>query len=169
MIERLVAFDMDGTLMNTPLQEVGMKVWSLVKGTPYPHKGWWGRPESLDLDVFDIKPFPSMLKQLEKELSTPNTCVIILTSRMNKLRPQVQAVLDANNIDVDYLDMKYDGRDKGQKILSYIEQMPDLEEVSVFDDRICDIDVYRNIRGVLPINITYNIYQVHNGNFVLVK
>lgn len=169
MIKRLAAFDFDGTLMNSPEKEVGKIEWQEKTGQPYPHQGWWGRPESLDLDIFDIKPFPTVYNQLKKEQSTPNTFVIVLTSRQEKLRPQVQAVLDANNIHVDKLDMKYDWKDKGQKILNYIQQFPDLVEVNVYDDMEEHILAYEAIKAKLPENITLNIYHSNQGNLALVE
>lgn len=167
MIKRLCAFDMDGTLIDSPMPETGKRGWELVKKTNYKFLGWWGRPESLDLDVFDIKPFPSVLKQLEDEVSTPETFVIILTSRMEKLRPQVQAILDANCIQVDKLDMKRAEGDKGKKILRYVEQFPELEEINVFEDRSSDIQSYEAIRCQLPKGIVFNVYLAKCGTLVL--
>ena len=145
MIKRLIAFDMDGCLINSPMPDTGKKIWKEKTGNDYPFLGWWGRKESLDLNVFDIKPFTSMYQQYKKEKSTPNTYVIVLTSRMEKLRPEVQAILDANNIYVDKLDMKYNGLTKGERVLEYINNFPDLVEVSVFDDRDSDLESYKNI------------------------
>jgi len=169
MIKRLVAFDFDGTLMNSPEQENGIQLWQDKMGYPYPHKGWWGRPESLDLDVFDIRPFPSVLKQLEKEVSTPDTYVIILTSRMEKLRPQLEAVLNKNNIRVDKVDMKRSERTKGEKILRYLEEFPSIEEINVYDDRDTDIQSYEGIRNMIPKNIVFNIYLAASGSLSLLE
>ena len=169
MIKRLIAFDLDGTLMNTYDPEEGKKIWKSVKGVDYEHLGWWGRPESLDLEVFDIVPFQSVKHQLDKEIATKDTYVIILTSRMEKLRPEVQAVLDKNDITVDKLDMKRAEGDKGKKILRYIQEFPDLVEISVFDDRDTDIQSYENIRNEIPEGITFNIYLANHGNFSLVE
>lgn len=169
MIKRLIAFDLDSTLMNTPSPEEGKIKWEEHYNKPYPYMGWWGRPESLDLNVFDIVPFQSVRHQLDKEIATENTFVIILTSRMEKLRPQVQAVLDKNDITVDKLDMKRAEGDKGKKILRYIQEFPELIEISVFDDRDTDIQSYENIRNQIPEGITFNIYLANSGNFSLVE
>ncbi len=169
MIKRLAAFDFDGTLINSPEKEEGKIQWQEKTGHPYPHMGWWGRPESLDLNVFDIKPFPIVLHQLEREQSIPDTFVIVLTSRQEKLRPQVQAVLDANNIHVDKLDMKYDWKDKGQKILNYIKQFPDLVEINVYDDMEEHIIAYDAIRSQMPEGISFNVYHANKGDLVLTE
>lgn len=168
-IKRLIAFDFDGTLFQTFEPQEGKPMWEKHYGKPYPYMGWWGRPESLDLNVFDIVPFQSVKHQLDKEIATKDTYVIILTSRMEKLRPQVQAVLDKNDIIVDKLDMKRAEGDKGKKILRYIQEFPDLIEISVFDDRDSDIQSYENIRNQIPKEITFNIYLANHGNFSLIE
>lgn len=169
MIKRLIAFDFDGTLANTASPEEGKPAWEKHYGKPFPHIGWWGRPESLDLDVFDVKPFPSVFNQLKREVATPDTYVIILTSRMEKLRHALQAVLDANGIVVDKLDMKHDELSKGEKILNYMNEFPDLREISVYDDREGDIESYRSIRSRMPEDISFNIYLADNGSFRLIE
>ena len=168
-MKRLAAFDFDGTLMNSPDKENGVQFWQDKMGRPIPFTGWWGRPESLDLDVFEIKPFPSVLNQLKKELVTPDTYVIVLTSRMEKLRPQVQAVLDANNIKVDKLDMKRAEGNKGVKILRYIKEFPDLQTINVYDDRDTDIQAYEDIRSQIPEGIEFNVYVADGGSLALTE
>lgn len=168
-MKRLVVFDFDGTLIDSPEPEQGKVLWSEKTGKPYPYQGWWGRPESLDLSIFDIKPFLSILKQLKKEIVTPNTYVLVLTSRMEKLRPQVQAVLDANNIVVDKLDMKRAEGDKGVKVMRYIQQMPDLKVVNVYEDRDTDIEAYERIRNQIPKGVEFNVYIANQGTLALTE
>jgi len=168
-MKRLVIYDFDGTLIDSPEPEVGKAQWEEKMGEPYPHKGWWGRKESLDLNVFNIQPFPSILNELKKELSTPDTYVIILTSRMEKLRPEVQAILDKNSIHVHKLDMKDDWRNKGQKILDYIKEFPELEEINVYDDMDEKIAELKSIEEMIPDDVKYNIFRADNGNLTLTE
>ena len=167
MITRLCAFDFDGTLIDSPQKESGKIQWSEKMGKPYSYQGWWGRPESLDLNIFDIKTFPKVLSLLNKDILTPATYTIVLTSRQEKLRPQVQGVLDANNIHVDKLDMQRDQRTKGQKILDYTKKFPDLREINVYDDKGTDILSYENIKNQLPKGIKFNVYLANEGNIAL--
>ena len=172
MITRLAVFDFDGTLIDSPEPELGKVQWSEKKGIPYPYEGWWGRPESLDLDVFNIKPFPSVLLQLKRELVTPNTYVIILTSRMEKLRPQVEAVLDANHIKVNKVDMKRveDGKgDKRAKVMRYVQELPDLKTINVYEDRETDLASYEILRSKLPEGIELNVYVANHGQLALTE
>jgi hypothetical protein len=169
MITRLCAFDFDSTLIDSPQKESGKIQWSEKMGKPYSYQGWWGRPESLDLNVFDIKPFPKILNLLNKDVSTPATYTIVLTSRQEKLRSLVQEVLDVNNIHANKLDMQRDQRTKGQKILDYSKKFRDLREINVYDDRDTDITSYEEIRNSLPEGIKFNIYLANNGNLSLVE
>jgi len=169
MIQRLAVFDFDGTLIDSPEPENGKQFWQDKMGRQYPYSGWWGRPESLDLDVFEIKPFPSVLLQLKKEVVLPNTFVVVLTSRMEKLRPQVQAVLDANGIKVDKLDMKRAEGNKGVKVLRYVAQMPDLKVINVYEDRDIDLEAYEGIRNQIPEGIEFNIYVANKGTLALTE
>ena len=169
MIKKLAVFDFDGTLINSPEKEEGKRFWSYKMSKPYPYEGWWGRPESLDLEVFDIKPFPSVLNQLKKEIVLPNSYVMILTSRMEKLRPQVEAVLNKNDIHVDKVDMKRAEGDKGKKVLRYVQQFPDLKVINVYEDRDTDIASYEAIRSQLPEGIEFNIYVANRGTLALTE
>jgi len=168
-IKRLQVFDFDGTLANTTSPEEGKPMWKEKTGQDYPHIGWWGRPESLDMDVFDIKVFPAVYHQLQREVSTPNTYVIILTSRMEKLRPQLEKVLDANNVHADAVDMKRNELTKGEKILKYVSHLPDLVEISVYEDREGDIASYKAVRDRIPEGIVFNIYMAEKGKFGLIE
>ena len=51
---KLISFDFDDTLCHTPLPEDGKQIWFEKTGTEWPYNGWWSKPESLDLEVFDI-------------------------------------------------------------------------------------------------------------------
>lgn len=163
MIKKLIAFDFDATLINSPMPDTGKEIWKEKTGVDYPHKGWWGRVESLNTDVFDIKAFPNVLNILNKDVRNPETYVIILTSRIEKLRPEVQNILDINNIHVDKLDMKRDERTKGQKILDYIKKFPDLIEINVYEDKEDQINSYKEIKNQIPENIKFNIYIANQG------
>lgn len=168
-IKNLQIFDFDGTMFNTFGPEEGKPMWEKYYNKNFPFSGWWGRPESLDLNVFDIKPFPSVLNQLRKEQSIPNTYVIILTSRIEKLRPQVEAVLNKNGIHVDKLDMKRAEGDKGEKVMRYVQQLPDLKVINVYEDRDTDIESYERIRNQMPEGVEFNIYRANQGTLALTE
>jgi hypothetical protein len=63
-------WDFDGSLIDSPLPDYGKEQYERIKGIKYPHIGWWGRVESLDLNIFDIQANPRLksiiLKSFEK-------------------------------------------------------------------------------------------------------
>ena len=163
-MKKLAIYDFDGTLMDTPSPETGKEQWSQAKGMPYPHVGWWGRAESLDNEIFDIKPFPNILSQMKKDVVNPNAYVVILTSRREKLRPQVEKILADNGIVVDDVLLKRGNETKGDVILSYLRSFPDLQKIDVYDDfaggEERKVKEFTDIVNQIPDNVEYNIYAV---------
>ena len=172
-MRRLAIFDFDGTLIDSPDKENGMRLWKEKNGQPYPHKGWWGRKESLDTTLFDIKPFPHVLAQLEAEKAVPDTKVIILTSRMEKLRPEVENVLNLNNIVVDDVILKHGNEGKGDVILKIENYNQDLKEIVVYDDFMDrnpeKIAEYTKIKDQLSPDVEYTLYFVNNDSISLLE
>ena len=163
--KRLIAIDWDGTLMNSPEPLEGKEIWKEKKGEDYPHIGWWSKPESLDPDVFDIKPYPKLMEIITKGIHDPNTYVIILTNRMSKLRPEIEKLLALNNIQVDELDMKEKNRmTKGDRIMTYVEKDEDVTEVNVYDDRANELhDLMAIATDLEKRDIKYTVFKADQG------
>jgi hypothetical protein len=168
-IKKLQVFDFDGTLCDSPMPDMGKKIFKEKTGNVYPHKGWWGRPESLDINMFEFNMFDKVLNLLNKENSNPESYVMVLTSRMEKLRPQLSKILSDKNIHVNKLDMKKNEKTKGEKILDYIKEFPKLKEIDVFDDRDSDIESYMEIESKIPKNIKFRIHLAKEGELSLVN
>ena len=172
-MKRLIIFDFDGTLINTFSPEDGKLMWEEYYNKIFPYKGWWGRKESLDTNVFDIKPFPNVLAQLEKEKATPDTSVIILTSRMEKLRPEVENILKLNNIVVDDVILKHGNEGKGDIILKIENYNQDLKEIVIYDDFMDKnpekIAEYTKIKDKLSDGVQYHIFYVEDDKISLLE
>ena len=172
-MKRLAVYDFDGTLINSPEPEEGKKQWEEKMGQPYPHKGWWGRAESLDTNVFDIKPFPNILVKLREDMGDPDTTTIILTSRMEKLRPQLENILSLNGIRVDELITKSGAADKGDVILRIADYNQDLKEIVVYDDfsggMPDKIAEYTKIKDKLSPDVQFHIFRVNNDRISLLE
>jgi len=173
IMKRLSVFDFDGTLIDSPMPETGKKEWEEKTGQPYPYQGWWGRKESLDTNVFDIKPFPNILRLLKNDMADPDTTTIILTSRMEKLRPELENILRLNGIVVDELITKKGSADKGDVILRIENYNQDLKEIVVYDDFAGGmqnkIAEYTKIKDKLSPDIQYHIYYVNNDKVQLME
>jgi hypothetical protein len=172
-MKRLVIYDFDGTLIDSPEPDPGKQIWKEKTGEEYPHKGWWGRKESLNTDVFDIKPFPTILSKLKNDMLDSDTYTIILTSRMEKLRPQLENILQLNGITVDQLITKRGNEDKGDVIMKFIQQNPELREIVAYDDFAGGMEnkiaEYTKIKDLIPDGIIYDIYYVENGKTRLME
>lgn len=167
MITKLVAFDFDKTLFATPEPEEGRLEYRIKKGIDFPQKGWWSSPASLDLDVFDIKPYNVLVNILAKEAKNPSTMVIILTSRVEELRPELEKILIKNNINVDGIYMN--DHDKGERLFDFLRWERDIKTIDVYDDRDKDINSYLLIKKHMPSDIVFNIFRADKGNVNLVE
>ena len=147
--------------------------WKEKTGEEYPHKGWWGRKESMDSDVFDIPLYPNILALLQKDKAEPDTHVIILTSRMEKLRPQMERILQDNGLTVDEVIMKRGNEDKGDVLLNYVKNNPELQQIDMYDDFAegmqHKIDEVVKIKDILPPEIEYNVFYVEDDKTRLME
>ncbi len=169
MITRLAFYDMDGTLMDTPMPDVGKKKWKEVTGDKYPHQGWWGRAESLNTKVFNIKPFPAVLSQLKNDTTRPDTLTVLLTNRVEKLKPAVLKLLDSHQIAFDDYSLKKGGQDKADRIKHFLSKYPTATEISVFDDRKKELDVLSKLKSDIGDDVTVNIYKADEGKLSLAE
>ena len=169
MIKRLAFYDMDGTLIDTPMPDTGRVRWKEVTGEEYPHLGWWGRAESLDTDVFDIKPFPAVLNQLKTDTARPDTRTVLLTNRIEKLRPQILNLLRSNGITLDDYNLKKGGGEKDERILNYLKKYPTVEEVVVYDDRDKELEILKRLRNNVADDVMVNVYRADKGDISLIE
>ena len=72
-ITKISAFDFDGTIVNTPLPDVGKVIWKQKTGKEWPHKGWWGQADSLDSKIFDMPIIQMVRDSYDREVQNPNT------------------------------------------------------------------------------------------------
>jgi hypothetical protein len=118
---KICYWDMDGTFIDTPHPDTGKVLWSEFYGKPYPHLGWWGRLESMDLNVFTLKPRPETLK-MYNELQGDNILHFIHTSRMPKFESVIKQVLDMNNVHMDGIMTAKGDKNKGQRIVEHVKE-----------------------------------------------
>jgi hypothetical protein len=142
MIKNIYVFDFDGTLMNSPLPEEGKKQWSTHYGRAYPHLGWWGRTDSLDPRVFKIEPLPQIKKEYDRARKDPEGLVIMLTSRMERLRDYIIYHLDEYDFIFDDYLFKRGNLQKSDRIDHLLLQYPEVEKVEIWDDRLKEISLY---------------------------
>jgi len=137
-INKIAIFDFDGTLMDTPHAEEGKREWEEKTGSPYPHRGWWSKRESLDTEVFDIQPIKSTISDYVIENDTPTTYMVMLTGRLPNQKDQVEDILHSYDIVFDEYHYKDDGdtlTSKFNTIKSLLNRFPNVEEIEMYEDR----------------------------------
>ena len=135
---KLIIFDFDDTLFFTP-NKTEKNLEKVNKNRENKITGWWGRPESLDLNLFDIPINPSMRSVYMDNITARK---ILVTGRIKRCSSMVKKILDKNEIYLDKLyfcdhrktvDFKLDIFEKEITAMSY-------GEVEIYDDRKEHID-----------------------------
>lgn len=151
-ILNLAFFDMDGCLFDTPHPDQGKQKWAEHHQKDYPYQGWWGRVESMDPDVFTIKPREHVL-DMWKCLHDSGFENRVLTSRQPKFQPIITSLLIDNNIDMEEVLTAKGSFTKGERILQVVEdaiyQGFLVKEVQFFDDRMKEIVTVEAVREQL--------------------
>lgn len=139
-IKKLYCFDFDKTFIHTQEPEEGRKKWLKETGEIFPHPtGWWSKPESLDLNIF----YPAIneytyknfyLKAIEEE----DAYVFMATGRLDRLKNEVQAVLDFHGIKFDDVFCNTGGetfRFKTRLFESILRKNLKATDLFIYDDR----------------------------------
>jgi hypothetical protein len=99
MITKLHIFDFDGTLFSSPLDnQENKKLYEKVKGKPWPHRGWWGRIETLQPPLVPDPAPPewfieSVVQRFQESRKDATADTVILTGRHKGLRQEVLRIL----------------------------------------------------------------------------
>ncbi len=134
---KLVSFDFDDTLCHTPLPEVGKEIWLEKTGTEWPHRGWWSKRESLDLDVFDIPINEWVYEKYLNAASDDSTYLVMVTGRVEPLRKEVELVLNHHNLSFDevYLNFGGDTFSFKTRLFENLIKRVNPDEFIMYDDR----------------------------------
>lgn len=171
-MNKLAVFDFDGTLFDTLDEKTGKLTWLMKTGNEYPHNGWWSKPESLNHNILPIKPYGSILSLLNKYSSNDEYYVVILTNRLEKLRGEVEEILNKFNVTVDEVILKDGGLTKGDRILDLVNKLKSIESIEVYDDMQNDISKYKEYSDIIPkleSDIDMDVYYANKGRVRLIN
>ena len=146
LITKLTIWDFDGTLVDTPLPEEGKKIYKQKTGKDWPHAGWWGRADSLDMSIFDMPVIKSVIADYHKEKSNPDTMTVMLTGRMVKLGDLVRKILADKDLTFDEYHFNRGGSTDVAKIKTMediLRRVNTIKEIHMWDDREEHIPVFQ--------------------------
>jgi len=100
---RLVTYDFDGTLFNSPDREFGEKKYIELTGEKFPHKGWWGRVESLLPPIVPLIPDKSWfieetINAYKEDIKCEKTSCMLMTGRPFKIRKRIFEILESQKL-----------------------------------------------------------------------
>lgn len=145
--KKLSVFDFDGTLIDTPTKETGVIKYKEKTGQEWPYQGWWGRPETLDVEIFDMDIVPSVKTAYDIERKSPETMVIMLTGRIPRLRHLVEGILDMFGFKFDGYYYNMGGStdvSKIKTITEILDKHKSIVEVKMWDDRTEHIQIFKD-------------------------
>ena len=151
-IKKLTIWDFDGTLIDTPLPEFGKKHYEDKTGIKWPYKGWWGRELTLDMDIFDMPVVPQVIEAYHKEKANDTTLMVMLTGRMEIMRPHVIKILDSHDLKFDEYHFNKFGATEVAKVRTMtklLEKYPDVTEIELWDDRELHIPIFEEFGAKL--------------------
>jgi hypothetical protein len=145
-VTKINVFDFDGTLVDTPLPDKGKEIHQQKTGKPWPHTGWWSKPESLDMDVFEMPVIQSVIKAHSEEKSKPDTLMVMMTGRLPKLSNEVEAILRHKGLTFDKHIYNMGGATVDSKIKSLdklLLEYPNVTDIELWDDRDLHIPIFQ--------------------------
>lgn len=162
-IYRIAFYDFDGTIIDSPMPELGKLLWAKAKGVVYPHNGWWSRPESLDLEIFDIKKIKETDLRLQRDINDKNCWVVLLTNRISKLYPDVLKVLRHVNVNVDEFQMMDKiNYTKSIRVKNVIQDFPQVSQIDIYDDDNKNLSDFLELKSELEQDgLTVRLYKVN--------
>ena len=173
-IEHISFYDFDDTLFYTPkpdLDKNGRKISPLTSkeykkstGENYPHRGWWGRKETLDMDIFNIPPNMYVKGEYLKDIKDDNRLVIMMTGRIQKLSDSVISILDSHNMKFDKYYFNTTGDTLSYKLDTlekYVKNTKSLKSIKIYDDRDAHIPVFELWADLMQKESNVEIEVIH--------
>lgn len=148
-------YDFDSTLFATHEPEEGKKLHKDLTGKDWQHKGWWGRPETLDEPLASqIQPNPEVVAAFKRSKADPTVLTVLLTGRHDdtlekdssgnfipkknpRMVPNIHSLLLRHGLIPD-IDIYKTGRlDTYEFKIATLEKMlpPNIQEIEIWEDR----------------------------------
>jgi len=138
-------YDFDGTLVSTKTPDTGKIIYEEKTGTKWPHKGWWSKRESLDINIFNADIIEDVNIEYKKSHIDLDTVTVMMTGRITPLSKQVEIVLESHNLKFDEYHYNTGGSTevcKMNTIVTLLGRYLEIREIKMFDDRIKHIPIF---------------------------
>lgn len=154
---RVVIYDFDGTLFNSPDREAGELAYLEATGNTFPFPGWWGRLESLMPPVIPEKPGEEWLVKetiaaYREDAKDQNSELILMTGRPFKNRHRVLEICGCFDLNFHAHYFRGQPGQKGRDTLeikaNFIQEdliHPELEILEIWEDRPEHVSEFLNL------------------------
>ena len=142
---KLAIFDFDGTLIRNPEPHDAKLIYKEKTGKDWPHVGYWSKPESLDMEIFNLPIIKDTVLDYTKEIANESTVVVLLTGRLERMADLVKKVLFSHSLVFDEYEFNTGGRTEICKMKSMdklLNKYPDVTELECWDDRLEHIPIF---------------------------
>jgi 4a-hydroxytetrahydrobiopterin dehydratase len=155
-IKKLISFDFDDTLVHTTLPAEGKQIWKEKTGEEWPYRAWWSRPESLDMDVFDIPLNKKIYRRYKQAISDPDNYVILATGRVAPLQDEVDIILNHYGLEFDemHLNPGIDTFEFKSNLFAKLIYELQPEEFIMYDDRQEHLVKFVQWANAMPCKVT---------------
>lgn len=155
-IKKLISFDFDDTLVHTLLPAEGKMIWKEKTGEDWQHRAWWSRPESLDMDVFDIPLNKKIYRRYKQAISDPDNYVILATGRVKPLQDEVYKILGHYGLSFDetHLNPGIDTFEFKSNLFAKLIYELQPEEFVMYDDRQEHLVKFVQWENAMPCKVT---------------
>jgi hypothetical protein len=155
-IKKLISFDFDDTLVHTLLPAEGKMIWKEKTGEDWQHRAWWSRPESLDMDVFDIPLNKKIYRRYKQAISDPDNYVILATGRVKPLQDEVYKILGHYGLSFDetHLNPGIDTFEFKSNLFAKLIYELQPEEFVMYDDRQEHLVKFVQWANAMPCKVT---------------
>ncbi len=144
-IRKLCVFDFDKTLVRSPELEDVKLIYKEKTGNEWPYVGCWSKPESLDMEIFDIPLITDTALDYARVIGEECTMTVLLTGRLKRLENEVKKVLKAHHLVFDEYHFCNGGSTlefKLNTLTKLLEKHPNIKEVEQWEDRLDHIPYF---------------------------
>ena len=164
-ISRICIYDFDGTLVRTEEPETGKELWLNKFGFEWPHRGWWGRAESLDsriyfkknnidselgltVNIFENPLIDKTINFYKNDIVRGDTINFLLTGRHLGIGWLVTQIVKEKGLDFNRFIYKTGHLDTGNFKLNVFDELlkqnEQINELVIYEDRLDHLELFND-------------------------